>query len=123
MSAGLPGVGLSGLFVLLSALLIPVFELIRTIRGRSTLARWRTVGRHWLIAAAMVGAYVGVIKGTSALIHRIGADHAKHLSRVTPLAVHGAVAALTASLIVLGALLGLLAFHAKIDGRPVAEER
>lgn len=54
MSAGLPGLGLGGIFFVLSALLAPVFELGRTFAGRSSGAAWRQVGRQFAIAVVMV---------------------------------------------------------------------
>jgi Trk-type K+ transport system membrane component len=54
VTAGLPGVGLSGLFFVVSALLMVAVELVRTARGRSSLSRWRFVGRQAAIAAAIV---------------------------------------------------------------------
>ena len=56
MSAGLPGLGLGGLFFILSALLAPFVELVRTVRGRSSVAAWRAVGRQFALAMAMVAA-------------------------------------------------------------------
>jgi hypothetical protein len=56
MSAGLPGLGLGGLFFVLSALLAPFVELIRTMRGRSSVAAWRAVGRQFALALTMVAA-------------------------------------------------------------------
>ncbi len=54
MSAGMPGLGLGGLFFVLSALLAPVVELRRTAQGRSSAAAWRQVGRQFAIALTMV---------------------------------------------------------------------
>lgn len=54
MSAGLPGVGLSGVFFILSALLMVPLEIRRTIRGQSSVARWVTVLRNLAIALAMI---------------------------------------------------------------------
>jgi len=54
MSAGLPGLGLGGLFFIISALLAPVPELWKTLRGRSGLAAWRVIGRQFAQAAAMI---------------------------------------------------------------------
>lgn len=54
MSAGLPGVGLSGVFFILSALVMVPLEIARTIRGRSSLRRWATVLRHLAIALSMI---------------------------------------------------------------------
>jgi hypothetical protein len=54
MSAGLPGLGLGGLFFVLSALVAPVVELRRTAQGRSSRAAWRQVGRQFALAVVMV---------------------------------------------------------------------
>lgn len=54
MSAGLPGLGLGGLFFVISALLAPLFELHRTFAGRSSARAWRQVGRQFMIAVGMV---------------------------------------------------------------------
>jgi hypothetical protein len=56
VSAGLPGLGLGGLFFVLLALLAPFVELIRTTRGRSSVAAWRVVGRQFALALTMVAA-------------------------------------------------------------------
>lgn len=54
MSAGLPGVGLSGVFFIVSALLMVPLEVARTLRGRSSLARWIGVLRQLAIAVTMI---------------------------------------------------------------------
>jgi hypothetical protein len=54
MTAGLPGVGLSGIFFIVSALLMVPLEIAHTIRGRSSLARWLCVLRHLAIAISMI---------------------------------------------------------------------
>ena len=54
MSAGLPGLGLGGLFFVLSALFAPFVELRRTVRGESRPGAWRQVGRQFAIALVMV---------------------------------------------------------------------
>lgn len=54
MTAGIPGIGLGGLFFVISALLMVAVELFRTVRGRSSLARWRFVGRQAGIALGIV---------------------------------------------------------------------
>jgi hypothetical protein len=61
MAAGLPGTGVGGLFLILSALLMPVVELLRRVRGRSRGAGWRPVGRHAALATAMVTVVAGAI--------------------------------------------------------------
>ena len=54
MSAGLPGVGLTGIFFILSALVAVPLELLRMLQGRSSLARWGAVLRHFALALAML---------------------------------------------------------------------
>ncbi len=62
MSAGLPGLGLGGIFFLVSALLAPFVELVRTARGQSSLASWLGVGRQFGLAVAMIVAVDGVLR-------------------------------------------------------------
>ena len=52
-NAGLPGTGLGGLFYLLLAFWMPVAELVATVRGRSSLERWRLVGAQFALACAI----------------------------------------------------------------------
>ena len=54
MHAGIPGIGISGLFFVISALLMLTFEAVNTVRGRSSLARWRLVARQSGLAAGIV---------------------------------------------------------------------
>jgi hypothetical protein len=54
MSAGLPGVGLSGIFFIVSALAAVPLEVGRTLRRRSSLARWAAVLRHFAFAVVMI---------------------------------------------------------------------
>jgi hypothetical protein len=56
MAAGLPGVGLSGIFFIISALVAVPLEVIRTLRGQSSFARWANVSRHCVLAVLMIGA-------------------------------------------------------------------
>jgi hypothetical protein len=56
MSAGLPGLGLGGLFFIFSALLAPFLQLLRTFRGRSRAGDWAMVGRQFAQATLMVAA-------------------------------------------------------------------
>jgi hypothetical protein len=62
MSAGLPGLGLGGLFFIFSALIAPFFEFIRTVRGESDAASWRRVGRNFALAVAMIVAVDGALR-------------------------------------------------------------
>lgn len=56
MNVGIPGIGLGGLFFLISALLMPFIELARTVRGRSSPARWRFVARQFTMAVGIIAA-------------------------------------------------------------------
>jgi hypothetical protein len=123
MTAGLPGVGIGGLFYLLCALLMPFVELGRTVTGRSSAAAWRRVGGQFVMAVAMVFAITGVIWGlqtlfaptevvTTAALGAGGSGGApvEHVVRVTP---HLPVALVLLSYLLLGAVLlaaTLLAF-------------
>ena len=65
MNAGLPGTGIGGVFYLLSALLMPFFELIQTLRGRSSWSRWALLFKQLAMAAGIIGGMwaLGVLLG------------------------------------------------------------
>lgn len=54
MFAGLPGIGVGTLFYILAALLMPVTEIARLIRGTSSLARWRRIIVQWWYSAGVI---------------------------------------------------------------------
>ena len=56
MTAGLPGVGIGGIFYLVSALLMPVRSLIAVLRGRADEARWPMALRQAALAGGILGA-------------------------------------------------------------------
>jgi hypothetical protein len=56
MSAGIPGLGLGGLFFVLSALAAPAVELARTLNGTSSHDAWSRVWRQFAIAVSMIAA-------------------------------------------------------------------
>jgi hypothetical protein len=56
MTAGLPGVGIGGIFYLVSALLMPVRSLWAVVRGRGDEARWPTALRQATLAGGILGA-------------------------------------------------------------------
>ena len=60
MTAGIPGVGLGGIFYLLLSLFMPVVELVQTMRGRSSRERWRAVTRQALMALVILGMLIAV---------------------------------------------------------------
>lgn len=68
MSAGLPGLGLGGLFFILSALALPLFELARTARGESSAQSWLAVARQFGLAVAMIAAIDAVFRLLDALV-------------------------------------------------------
>lgn len=55
MSVGLPGTGVGGLFYLLSALAMPVRELVRAVRGGSCARSRQVAARQSAIAAGVAG--------------------------------------------------------------------
>jgi hypothetical protein len=59
--AGIPGIGLGGLFFVISALAMLAVEVVLTLRGKSSLERWRLVLRQSGIAAGIVLATVGML--------------------------------------------------------------
>jgi len=56
MVAGLPGTGIGGCFFLLTALLMPVVELWRTVQGRSSLKQWGFVLQYCGMALGIMAA-------------------------------------------------------------------
>lgn len=54
MSAGMPGLGLGGIFFVLSALLAPVLEVPRMLRGETPVDTWREIGRNFLISLLII---------------------------------------------------------------------
>lgn len=72
MSAGIPGLGLGGLFFILSALVAPLVELVRTSRGQSSPAAWRQVGRQLAIAVTMIVAVDVSLRGAYLLASAVG---------------------------------------------------
>ena len=54
MTAGLPGVGIGGIFYLASAIMMPVRSLVATVTGRAHEARWRVAMQQASIAAGIL---------------------------------------------------------------------
>lgn len=72
MSAGLPGLGLGGLFFILTALIAPAIELVRAARGQSSREAWRSVGRQFGIAVVMIIAVELTLRGALLAISLAG---------------------------------------------------
>lgn len=112
MSAGIPGIGLGGLFFILSALLAPFGELARTLRGRSSRERWARVLAHFAMAVAMVL----MIQATLLAIHVVAGAPALALMGL-PLLTSGLLA-----LVLLAAkVTALVTRRAKREPAPRAE--
>jgi hypothetical protein len=54
VNVGLPGTGLAGLFYLLAALFMPLWQLLRALRGRSRPGEWRIVWQQAGIALGIL---------------------------------------------------------------------
>jgi len=110
MFAGLPGIGVGTLFYVLIALCMPFFELIHVVRGTSSLARWRRIGRQFFHAISIV---FSIMVAERVLLFILGQapvealNPARMLNR--SLAGHAPqsflAAPLTASLLIVGAIL------------------
>jgi hypothetical protein len=67
MTAGLPGVGIGGVFYLLCAFMMPFAELVNTLRGRTNWKRWQMV-------LTQFGFFCGIMAGfwlTGLLLGRV----------------------------------------------------
>jgi hypothetical protein len=118
MTAGVPGFGLGGVFFIISALLAPFRELIMTARGRSSRARWTSVGGQLLIALAMISA-VGAMLGLVGLVSAAGPLQGLMSFPLLPLTGTGA---LLVFILVVAKLVQLCSFGAR-RGRPANFER
>lgn len=111
MSAGLPGLGLGGLFFIVSALLAPLIEAVRIVRGRSSRERRRQVGRQFLLAVAMLVAIDLTLRAVLLAGFLVGAMEAPELGVIAlPLAPIGITTGLLV-LVVSGAKLAELALR------------
>jgi hypothetical protein len=123
MSAGLPGLGLGGLFFIFSALLAPFPELWRTLRGRSDLAAWKAIGRQLAQALAMVAAIDLTLRLTYVLLSATGLGDPPAADEGTALPLN--LIGITTGLLVLvlcGAKLAELALRVPGGGLPQVPE-
>jgi hypothetical protein len=102
VSAGLPGLGLGGLFFIFSALLAPFRQLLQTFRGRSRAGDWAMIGRQFAQATMMVAAIDLSLRLAYLAIAAAGLGNA-------PSAVSATVIPLTLIGITSALLLGVLA--------------
>jgi hypothetical protein len=101
MAAGLPGLGLGGLFFILSALLAPFPELWRTMRGRGELLAWRAIGRQLAQALVMIAAIDLSLRLVYLGLTATGLGHAPTaaIGTVIPLTMVGITAALMVTVV------------------------
>jgi hypothetical protein len=123
MSAGLPGLGLGGLFFIFSALLAPFPELWRTLRGRGDLASWRAIGRQLAQALAMVAAIDLTLRLTYVVLSvaGVGDPPAADEATVLPLNLIGITTGLLI-LVLCGAKLAELGLRVRGGGLPRVPE-
>ncbi|MCM8814169.1 MAG: hypothetical protein NC924_09615 [Candidatus Omnitrophica bacterium] len=57
MTAGLPGIGIGGIFYLLCAFLMPLIALAKTLAGRGTRAMWRAAGAQFCHASGIMAGF------------------------------------------------------------------
>ena len=98
MTAGLPGLGLGGIFFVVSALLAPLFELVRMARGTSSRERRRQVGRQFAMALAMIVAVdltlrAVLLVASAAGVGSPGAADGWLVLPLTPLGITGGILA------------------------------
>jgi hypothetical protein len=74
MTVGLPGVGIGGIFYLVSALTMPVRELVRTLRRESSATRWRFVMMQWSLAVGILIAMWLTGKAIGMLVTAVGSS-------------------------------------------------
>jgi hypothetical protein len=117
VSAGLPGLGLGGLFFIVSALIAPAVELARTLRGRSSSAAWRQVWRQLAIALTMIIAVDLSLRGAYLVAAAVGFD-APEAGGITVLPL----APLALALGILAALLAAAKGAQLACGRPVGPD-
>lgn len=90
----MPGLGIASVFYAIAALLAPFREIVLTIRGRSSLRRWRLVGRQFTLAVLIVGAIVGFYVALAALERHgvvAGSSGSQLLTRIPNVAITAAV--------------------------------
>lgn len=101
MSVGLPGFGLGGIFFIVSALLGPLVEGVRHIRGESRPGAWREVMRSFAIALLMIATIEATLVGLVSLASLLGVAGAEGGPAfvLPPLAATAITAAILAGLL------------------------
>ena len=71
MMVGMPGTGMGGLLYLCLAAWMPVHELWRLVRGRTSARRWAFIGRSWLVVGGSLACLWGAMVSFKALLPMI----------------------------------------------------
>lgn len=113
MVVGLPGTGIGGLFYLGMAILMPFHEAVRTLRGKSSWARWRFIGLQWALVSSILASLWIAMWLLKAVVGFAGWDEAGGLLAASKNGIELAHqtneffrSAATASFISLGAVIG-----------------
>lgn len=67
MTAGLPGTGIGGIFYLIGVVCMPIREIPRLVRGKSSLKRWILIAQQWFLSLGimsgfwMMGSFLGLL--------------------------------------------------------------
>lgn len=111
MVAGIPGTSISGLYYILLAFMMPVNEAHRSLNGRSSVKRWKSVLLQMFNAVGILASIYGTGWGLSLLIHKcsmIGLTSGKIPQQVSGLmSLTSACCALAILAVVLLTVLGM----------------
>jgi hypothetical protein len=121
MFAGLPGIGVGTLFYILMALSMPVIEIRHVLQGTSSLARWRQIVRQWCFAFSII---LSIVIAERVLMVIFAGDSPRSLSparllnqQLSTRAPQSILAApMTASLLILAAVLAIIEIMRIVDG-------
>ncbi len=83
MIAGVPGIGIGGVFYLVCAFFMPFIEIANTLRGRSSARRWRMVAQQFGILCCVVAAFWGTgwaLKISLKKLSAVSGSFSPHLS-------------------------------------------
>jgi hypothetical protein len=70
MGPGVPGMGIASIFYVMAALISPLREVVKSVRGESSAQRWMAVGRQFALAVGIVSSIVLLYLGIDAMVSR-----------------------------------------------------
>jgi len=68
MGPGVPGMGIASIFYVMAALISPLREVVKSVRGESSAQRWMAVGRQFALAVGIVSSIVLLYLSIDALV-------------------------------------------------------